>query len=257
MVNLLPGEEKWARHFQGLLQSVEVNKKGRCTHFADPRQQQIARELLDDYASLKCFFWGGYPEAERARICVFSTPPPLHFESEVVACLAVEGSFPEGILSHRDFLGALLGLGIRREAVGDIVYPGKERAYVFIMPEQAPYVRQSLQSVGRYAIRVSEIKAGLLDEELKTRRVREIKGTVPSMRLDAVAGLGFGLSRSKIMPLIKGSQVKVNYQIVRQPSRMVKVGDVISLTGKGRVEISSTGGQTRKGRVHVMISRIF
>lgn len=253
----LATEKKWASYFWSLLIKASEQNTQHCTYFADPRQQDIARDLLHHFTGVKCSFFGGYPEAERVRIFINPSSSATDEEGEFISCLAIHGSFPERILTHRDFLGALLGLGIRREMVGDIIYTGGEKAYVFLVKHLASYVCQNLTRAGRYEIQVEEIDLRLFPAEAEPRRTKEIKGTVASMRLDTVAGLGFGLSRSKISPLIKGERVKVNHQLVKQPSKAVKTGDIISLAGRGRIEITEEKGISRKGRIHLLLKRYY
>lgn len=253
----LDNERNWASYFWDLLRNASGGKKNELwTPFADPRQQQIARELLHHAPDVRCYFWGGYPEAERVRLCAAPASLPVRYREGPVACLAVEGNFPPGVLSQRDFLGAILGLGIKREMVGDILYYGEEKGHVFVSRELLSFIQQNLVKIGRFNVRTEEIDLQKGDFQFKPQRVKEIKGTVASMRLDTVAGLGFGLSRSRIMPLIKGEQVKVNYQVVKQPSKIVHVGDIISLSGKGRIEVIDSPGETRKGRLHVLLHRL-
>lgn len=253
----LENERKWASYFWDLLWNISTGgKEVLWTPFADPRQQQIARELLHHAPEMRCYFWGGYPEAERVRICAAPASMQVRYREGPVGCVQVEGSFHPGILTHRDFLGAILGLGIKREMVGDIIYQGDEKAYAFVSRELLPFIKQNLVKIGRYSVKAEEIDLGAVEFNIKPQKVKEIKGTVASMRLDAVAGLGFGFSRSRITPLIKGEQVKVNYQVVKQPSKIVHVGDVISLSGKGRIEVIDSPGETRKGRMHVLLHRM-
>lgn len=251
----LYAENKWAEYFWSMLdRSLEKNERN-WTAFTDPRQQQIARDILKNYPEIRSIYFGGYPAAERVRIFIAPSSLPAAEEEEAVSCLSLRG-FPQGILTHRDFLGAILAQGIKREMVGDILYSGGEKALAFMLPEMASYIRFNLQKIGHYTVEVEEVRKDAVQKELPPRRLKEIKGTVPSMRLDVVAGLGFGLSRSRMTPFIRGEQVKVNYQVIRQPSRAVKVGDLISLIGKGRVEIAESRGETRKGRIHLLLHRI-
>ncbi len=249
-------EKKWIAYFESLLQKASEEHVELCTPFADPRQQQISGDIARNYPDLRCAFLGGTAEAERARICISPFAELRTTSSQQVSCLEVRGKFPAQTLTHRDFLGAVLSLGIRREMVGDIYYPGADTAYILLCAELGSYVLQHLQEVGRYKVQVRSLTLEDLARELPPRRVKEVKGTVPSLRIDAVAGLGFGLSRSKIAPLIRGGQVKVNHQLVSQPSRPVAVGDMISLAGKGRIELVSSQGKTRKGRTHLVIHRL-
>ena len=252
----LPHENKWASYFWSVLEKAEDRHAQQTTAFTDPRQQQIAGELLHIFpGDVKCSYFGGYPEAERVRICVF---PPKLAAADIqpkVSCLKIEGSFPSGILTHRDFLGALLGLGIKRETLGDIIYQGEEKAYLFLAPEIAPFIEQNLIKIGRYSARAEAAGLEALAQDLSVKKVKEISGTVASMRADAVAGLGFGLSRSRMAPLIKGEQLKVNYQTINQPSKSVKEGDLLSLSGRGRVEVTQILGESKKGRTRLLLKK--
>ncbi len=254
---VLPNENKWAAYFGSVLERSAGAHLQQWTPFADPRQQQIARELLRSFpGEVKCSFWGGYPEAERVRIGVVPAGMVAADNSVGVSCVLVRGTFPPGILTHRDFLGALMGLGIKRETLGDIVYHGKEEAYIFLLPQLASFLGQNLTKIGRYSVQTEMIDPAGPGPELPARQIKEIRGTVASMRVDAVAGLGFALSRSRIAPLIKGEQVKVNYQVIRQPAKSVKAGDLISLAGRGRLEIREILGESKKGRIRLLLNRI-
>ncbi len=253
----LPNENRWASYFWSILEKARDHHVQQWTVFTDPRQQQIAGELLHFFSGdVKCSFFGGYPEAERVRICAVPLSIIVGDNEHKVCCALVEGTFPSGILTHRDFLGALLGMGIKRETLGDIIYRGEQKAYIFFLPELASFLEQNLTRIGRFAAKVAIVDPEKLDLNFLTRQVKEITGTVASMRVDAVAGLGFGLSRSRIAPLIKGEQVKVNYQVINQPSKNVKEGDLISLAGKGRVEVIQVLGESRKGRIRLLLNRI-
>lgn len=253
-MDLNPAEHKWARYFNSLLEKVSSGNGESVTPFADPRQQELAGQLSRSFPDCKVIFDGGYAGAERARIILSPRHRPLSREKRAMPVL-LRGEFPPGMLNHRDFLGAILGLGIRREMVGDIICRDSE-ALVLLVPDLAPFVTQNLHQVGRYAVQATHL------DEVPSRfsgekgRVKEIRGTVASLRLDAVAGLGFGLSRSRINPLVKGEQVKLNHQLTSQPSRTVKEGDLISLAGRGRVEVVEVLGETRKGRISLKLRRM-
>ena len=109
--------------------------------------------------------------------------------------------------------------------------------------------------VGRVPIILKEI-----DEEqlaVEPERIKEIKGTVASLRLDAVAAEGFGTSRSKMVREIKGERVKLNWKPVSNPALAISEGDVLSIRGRGRVVVSEVGGTTRKGRTSIVLHRYF
>lgn len=253
-MNLNPLENKWARFFNSLLEKVTAEEQEFCTPFADPRQQEIAIQFSRSFPACGILFAGGYPGAQRARILIFPRNRPPRDEKRVIPII-IGGAFPPGALNHRDFFGAILGLGIKREMVGDILCREAE-ALTFLMPALAPFLVQELRQVGSYPV-----NALILDEApplfyTEKGGAKEVRGTVASLRLDAVAGLGFGLSRSRITPLVRGEQVKLNHQVISQPSRLIKEGDLISLSGRGRLEVVEILGETRKGRISLKLHRL-
>jgi len=253
-MNLNSLEKKWAHHFNSLLEKVAAQETEFCTPFADPRQQEIALQFSRSFPACGILFVGGHPRASRARMLIFPRSRPPRDEKRVTPIM-IGGEFLPGTLKHRDFLGAMLGLGIKQEMVGDILCRETE-ALAFLMPELAPFIAQELRQVGRYAV-----NAIILDEVpplfcAEKGGAKDVRGTVASLRLDAVAGLGFGLSRSRITPLVRGEQVKLNHQVIGQPSRLVKAGDLISLTGRGRVEVVEILGETKKGRISLKLNRL-
>ena len=254
-MDLNPLEKKWARHFNALLERVSVQECELNTPFADPRQQEIARDLSRSFPACGVVFAGGYPGAERVRILI-SPRNRVPREGKYVVPLLISGSFPAGMLTHRDFLGAILGLGIKREMIGDIICQDTE-TLVFLLPEMADFVAQNLRQAGHYPVNCTILEQIPPSFTGGQDRVKEIRGTVASLRVDAVAGLGFGLSRSRITPLVRGEQVKLNHQAINQPSRPVKVGDLISLSGRGRVEVLEILGETRKGRISLKLRRLY
>ena len=153
-------------------------------------------------------------------------------------------------LSHRDYLGSLMGLGIVRESIGDIlVLPDK--AFVFIKPEQTEYILQNLTKIGRRGIRLRLCDIG--EVELPERACKEISTTVSA--LDSVITSAIGTSRGKAAEVIRGGSVTVNWEEVEELSKVLKEGDVFSVRGFGRFCLSHVGGTTRKGRQSIIISR--
>lgn len=222
------------------------------TPFLDPRQQRVAEAALKGEDEVTCYTYGGYPGAERARVAVM----PRYFQKETpdmdLALLEIQGDFTGEGISHRDVLGALLALGLKREALGDILVM-EDGAAVFATGEAAPYIEASLNRVRHLEVTVKRREPG--DFSPPPARSREIRGTVASLRLDAVASLGFSVSRTKIASVIKAEQVKVNWQPVKSPAAAVKEGDVISIAGRGRLEVEKVGGESRKGRLHLVVKK--
>lgn len=145
-----------------------------------------------------------------------------------------------------------MGIGCKREVLGDIVV--LENGAQFVC-EQAlgNYITANLTTVGAAAVTLTEMPV----TELKAReeKVKVISATVAALRLDAVAAAGYGTSRSRMAEEIKGQNVKVNWQDVKNAAQAVKEGDVLSFRGRGRVEIAEVRGMTKKGRLSITLKR--
>ncbi|MBO5364518.1 MAG: RNA-binding protein [Clostridia bacterium] len=218
--------------------------------FLNPHQRVLIQNYVKKPAGMKLVFDGGFPEAERTQMVCY----PEFFEpvrEEYLALLECTGRELGG-LSHRDYLGSLMGLGIVRENIGDILV-GEGKTFFFLKPEIVDYVLQNLTKIGRQGIRLTECPISAA--ELPERPVKEIAGTVAALRLDAVLALGTGLARGKAAELIQGGQVAVNWVTVQEVSGAVKEADLISVRGFGRMKLLRIGGTTRKGRIGITIIR--
>lgn len=160
---------------------------------------------------------------------------------------AVQFSAPFAAPGHRDYLGAILGLGIRREWVGDILVQA-HGAYVFCLPSVEPALR-TLEQVGRAGVKAAAVPLSAVP--VPERRVRPVTFTVQSARLDAVVSGMFRLSRTSAAAQIRAGAVHLNYAECLRPDAPVAAGDVLSLRGAGKGAVTEVGGQSRKGRQFV------
>ena len=152
---------------------------------------------------------------------------------------------------HRDVLGSVLGLGIRRACVGDIVVLD-DRAYLFLESQLAEHVALSLTSAGRVQIRARVLETW---PEVEPPQGVEVRDTVSSLRLDAVVSGGFGLSRAAAADLIAAGHVKLRHLPTQRPDARVGEGDAISARGYGRLVIDQVGAPTKKGRLPLRLIR--
>ncbi len=223
-----------------------------ATDFLDPLSQTVAVGLLGSIAEVSYKSFGGYPRAERKRLLIFPQYYLTELLDEPITVLEIQLKSAFDTAGHRDVLGALLATGLGREKLGDIIVM-ERGAQAIVAKEAATYLRDHLAQVGRSPVAVEEIDPERL--EVEPERVKEIRSTVASMRLDAVAGSGFGTSRTKMVRDIKSERVKLNWQPVTNPAREVAEGDVISIRGRGRVVIEEVSGTTRKGRLSLLLKR--
>lgn len=228
------------------------DEAAKVTEFLDPVERQVYEGVLGSIPEISYRAHGGYAKAERRRLSIF--PQYLLVELIDEPVTAIEVLVEEGAreLSHRDFLGALVGLGLRREKIGDVLVTARGCQAV-VAAEVTEYILSQPLRVGKARARVEEIDLERLEAE--PERVKEIRTTVASLRLDAVASSGFGTSRTRMAREIKAERVKVNWRPVRDPAAQVAQGDVVSIRGRGRVVVEEVAGTTRKGRITVVLKR--
>lgn len=247
-------EERLAlRHLLDLVAGVETSGQPVVSDFLDPWQAGWCRERIFPMAGFNFRLYGGYPGAERQRLII----APAFFDPSLVdpntGYVQIETGRAAGGLTHRDFLGAILGLGVRREKVGDLLVQDN-RCQAVVDKSLVGYLCGNLKQVGRSPVRVWELSRDELD--IPGQRSKEIKTTVASPRLDAIASQGFGLSRSRMEREIKAEKVRVNWRVVNKPDYQVKAGEVISCRGRGRIIVEEIGGVSRKNRLYVKLQRL-
>ena len=191
---------------------------------------------------------GGQPGCERQ--VAFFLPEYLGPEdidlSEHIRAVKIEAHF--GTPGHRDYLGAALGLGIRRESLGDLRIFG-DTAYLFCLPTVEPLLLEELKKVGRISVTVTP--CALEQVPLPEVRVKALSFTVKSLRLDAVTGAMFGLSRTVAAELIRMGGASLNYAPCERTDAPVKEGDILSLRGHGKGRLKAVGGRSKKDRLFV------
>ena len=226
------------------------------TPFLSPGEQAAVTDLLNAWGHPRHQFWGGYPNSER-RICVF--PAGWQEADDILQdpegpLAAVQANFPAGAsLTHRDILGALMGLGITREVLGDILLPEAGICQVVVLREAAPILLSQWEGAGRYKVSLSELP---LDKLTPTpAQVRTIRDTVATPRLDAVTAAGFSLSRGKAAGLIAAGKVALNHRECLKADRQVNEGDVITCRGLGKCVVKEAPGTSKKGRTFLVIER--
>ena len=237
----------WDKINAGLRRSIPAN-----TCFLSPRELEMTRFLFGDLEGLNSF--GGYDEAEQKMLIYlpdYLDESFLYEEDSPLVCLRAtfyEADAP----SHRDFLGALMGAGIGRETVGDICV-GKGSCDFFVTSEIAPYVLQNFTSAGRTKLRMQRIP--LSDAAIGEPEVQEIKDTLASLRLDSAISSGFRIGRSLAAQYVTAGKAAINGLPCEKPDKPVAEGMKISVRGLGKIKIHSVNGQTKKGRISVVIHR--
>ena len=237
----------WDKINAGMRKNIPSNSP-----FLSPRELEMARLLLGEPEGLYRF--GGHEGAERRMLVYlpeYLEESYLMEEDSPVVCLRAvfyEGDCP----THRDFLGALMGAGVARETVGDICV-GKGSCDFFVTREIAPYLLQSFDSAGRTKFRLSQVP--LNEAQIPEPEVKIIKDTLASIRLDAVISSGFRVGRSAAAEYVSAGRAAINGLPCTKSDKSVSEGDTVSVRGMGKIKLAQVNGQTKKGRISVLIER--
>lgn len=234
-----------------LADSVAKGRPYAVSEFVSPGAVQIGETIQVHVPSLVLKTFGGYEGAERVKLAFVSSDFEGTVDFAMTAC-RVSWDSRYRLLSHRDVLGSLMSLGIGRERFGDIIMVDNGTV-ILADTTLLQYLKQNFTKIAMVTVTVDEMP--LSDIAPKQEKVKEIKTTVASLRLDAIASSGFGISRTKVAEAIKGERVEVNWQPAKGPDQEVGAGDIISLRGKGRMELAEITGTSRKGRIGVLLKR--
>ena len=235
-----------------LILSAEKWGKPSFSNFLTEHEQAVVLEQFRGRIGDLNYFYGGYEQASRKVFCAL--PDFFGYSDTQVdyPFKAVTMLIPKGYtVTHRDILGSLMALRIKREAVGDILV-GDCLAVVFICEPAASLVVSELTKIGGVGVSCSFGTPEVLPDPYK---LEQHNGVLSSMRLDAVVSLVTNLSRSESARLINSGLVMKNAQTVTSASKEVNEQDKISIRGHGKYQIESIGGTTRKGRLHIIYNK--
>ena len=224
-----------------------------CTAFLSPAERVKVEALIAASGHPSHLFFGGYEGAERT-VCVFLPDwqeDELWLESDC-PIRAVRCTWSGGTLSHRDFLGSILGLGLDREKIGDLLV-GEGECHILALDDVADFLVLNLDQAGR--VRLKTAPVALSDLKPPEVKIKPIRDTVSSLRLDAVAAAGFSLSRGKAADLIASGKFQLNHRECLKPDRPVAAGDVMSCRGLGKCVLKEVGGPSKKGRIMILLER--
>lgn len=188
------------KHILEMAKRASSRREVLHTDFLTPPVLKESMLALEKLADVKAVAQGGYPEAERCRLSVGHTEA-FTDDPDIVAALSITGNFGFQPCSHGDFLGSILGAGIAREKLGDIILQGEKGAQVLIVPELADFIISSFDKVGNVSVSCNKIP--LLALDYQPPRTTSWKTIEASLRVDAVASAGFKLSRSKLVDFIR------------------------------------------------------
>ena len=234
---------------QGFLKAASSAYEPKFTRFLDPAEAG-AVQAAAGARKLPVVLWGGYEDAERMIAAVGGDLEPSHEDFPVAALESpLESRF--GNITHRDVLGAFMGLGLTRDCVGDIIIRDSS-VFLFTVETMAGFVMETLNSAGHMKLSFRRMRDPV---RIPAPEGTFFRGTVSSLRLDAVVAEGYRLSRSEAAEMIRAGRVKVNHIPTERTDTQVEAGTMLSLAGNGRVALRSIDGLTKKQRIGVTFFR--
>jgi RNA-binding protein YlmH len=223
------------------------------TDFLDPRQAQILNSLANRHPDAQVVLNGGGGFSERQRAMVAPDYRVLSDDEFGIVVLDISSDDRRiGELDHGDYLGALLGLGIKRDKIGDL-HVSETGCHALITEDIGDFLVGHMNQAHRVDVRVSVRPLTEL-REVKVELEEQVL-SVASMRLDGVASDVFRLSRTKILAPIKAGRCRVSWKQVEDPSYSLKAGDIVSMKGFGRFKVLDVEGVSKSGRIRVRIGK--
>ena len=240
--------------------------------FLNVREQNLVKTALESDGSFCFSFFGGYSDFERGVLLCFpeymsysdfmcsgyvaaegdNLPQISKLSSDFITLVKIScSSFTS--LTHRDYMGSLLGLGIERSAIGDIIVNGEHEAYAFILRRMLPYITSELKSVGRAPVKI--VECALSEGARIKQNLRVIDVVSTSLRLDCVVSSLTGISREKSKSMISSALIEHNYFSKAKPDTEVSSSDIISVRGYGKFRILDTDTKTTKGKYRIKAAK--
>ena len=249
--NLSADEKRLVIHVSDLVELSQKHYRPYYSDFLNEREVSIALDALKKYGASDYLLWGGYENAERVMLCVYPPYMRPEYSEFPFECISMKYRKAD-ILTHRDFLGSLMSLGIKREVLGDIVV-GEGIAYFFIKSELSQYVKAQIGKVGRVGVSLTDETA---DFESVSQSFEDRETTVSSLRIDSIVSSAAKLGRAKAQQLITSGLVAINFKIVGDTDIRVSSGDKISVRGYGKFVVTFDGALSKKGKYRILISKL-
>lgn len=224
------------------------------SHFLNLNEQTVFHGLRTEFPPVQMLLEGGYEAAERKIVCFLPVTEDAEeslLAAPPIAAVWVRPKAPKfsGDCSHRDYLGAVLNLGLDRNQIGDILVEGQE-AWILCREQIASFIADQLTQVRHNAVVCQTVPPAQLHY---TPKFREVSGSIASLRLDSLVGLAFGLSRSKAAECVKDERVFVNGRLTVSSAFEPAEGDLISVRKLGKFRYKGFVNKTKKGRDFVAL----
>ena len=247
------------RHLLDLAKAAYTRDTTVFSDFLNVREAAVLKRQVADLPIGRFFLFGGIDGVERVMACFpasYEEREDIEFPIRCVEINVKSVKFEKNSLTHRDFLGAILGLGIDRKLIGDIytITEGNSitKAYLFCQKKIKDFLLSELSQVGRHQVSCNLVTVA---EIMAVRRIEDKVGIVPSLRLDVVIGETLNISRSKVKELIEGDRVAVNSASVSSSHYQIMNNDIVSVRGFGKFIFYESLGRTKKDRIQIHIGK--
>ena len=250
LMNSLSGPDEKLLFSKALDRALLCEKKGfpAFSSFLDPLKCEKFAALIEKEGICRILSYGGAMDCERKMLGFYNEYDTINETDFPIDALEIIHNSSK--LTHRDFLGSVLGCGVKREKVGDVfIFPHK--AIVFLDREISAFVCGALERIGNTPVARSIIKDDFLLAPFNEGSIKDI--TIASMRLDAAVGAIWNLSRGKAVKLIEAEKTYVNWQCIKSASKIIAEGDTITLRGHGRAIIEAINGKTKKDNIAIRV----
>lgn len=224
------------------------------TEFNSPDVLTYIDRIIYNFTDLEYVLVGGFEDSEYQKVIFYPnylTDEDINI-SDYISIIEISYNEKFGSFSHRDVLGSLMGLGIKREKIGDIILKDNI-CQIAVDCNIADYILTNINKIGRVTVKSRIIS---IDEIIKKEyKTISFSSTVKSLRLDSIISSGYKIPRSKASELIKLERVKLNHIFITSASKEISEGDLISVKGMGRIILESVGGLSKKERYKIDIKK--
>lgn len=241
------------KHLMDLADQSYQNNMFTFSAFLSLHEQQLLDEICKENAFVRVVLTGGHADCER-RMARFGDPEELGYEEDFpICCILIEPLIEKfaDALTHRDFLGAIMNLGIERNTIGDIFVEGKS-AYLYCHQKIAEYLLTELDQVKH-----THVKCRIVDpsEEMPTAKPVEKEVLVSSVRIDGVISKVYNISRTESLELFRAGRVFINGRLMESNSYALHTGDSVTVRGFGKFIFKEEVCRTKKDKLRILIEK--
>lgn len=243
-------DEFLAGNIADKVQAASFKGRSSFTCFLSEGRAELAKKVAAAYSFDRYMLFGGYGGAERVMLGLFADHDDPDENAFPIFAYTISYRRQDG-LSHRDILGAMMGLGITRDSIGDILV-SDDHAVMFLNETAAKMAEQQLAKIGRAGVKLEK---GFDEDSLPQRSFKDISGTVPSLRADCIIALAVRCSRTKAEQLITSGAVSVKGEELLSGAKKLSEGDTFTIRGSGKFILDKIGGNTKKDRIYIDLKK--